>query len=254
MNPSEIRRSLKNQKPLFGIWRLIQSNDLTEIIGLSGFQFQIFDREHGNFDFSAVQEGIRNCELVGCSPWVRVKGIDSVEVQRALDLGAHGIVFPQLRSLQDFRSAVECMKFPPLGRRGFNPFTRAGNYGGKSKKENKLTNDYALCVPIVETLSAVEELQSILTLPGIDMIYVGAYDLSVQLGCKGDMLHPKLVKTISNILAKCRKAKNPVCLMVKSSKEIAYYKRLGAFAYVYTVDTIVIRDAFEQKIQAAKSK
>jgi 4-hydroxy-2-oxoheptanedioate aldolase len=181
-----------------------------------------------------------------------VKGIDNVEVQRALDLGAHGIVFPQLKSLEDFRSAVECMKYPPLGRRGFNPFTRAGNYGGKPSKENKLTNEYALCVPIVETLSAVEQLDKILALPGIDLIYVGTYDLSVQLGCKGDMVNPKLRKTVGEILGQCRMAKKPACLMVNSAKDVEHCKKLGAFAYVYTVDTIVVRDAFQQKSQVVK--
>ena len=251
MNPHQIRVQLKARKPLFGIWRLMQSNDLTEIIGSSGFHFQIFDREHGNFDFAAVQEGIRACELTGCSPWVRVKGIDNVEVQRALDLGAHGIVFPQLKSLEDFHSAVELMRFPPTGRRGFNPFTRAGNYGGKSEK---LSDGYALCVPIVETLSAVEQLEGILKLPGIDLIYIGAYDLSVQLSCKGEMEHPKLIGSIERIISQCRKAKKSACLMVNSAKGIKRFKKLGVSAYVHTVDTIVVRDAFLQKIQASNLK
>lgn len=252
MNPHDIRLSLKTRKPILGIWRLIDSNELTEIIGSNGFQFQIFDREHGNFDFAAVQTGIRTCELVGCSPWVRVRGIDTVEVQRALDSGAQGIVFPQLKSVEDFQTAVECMQFPPHGRRGFNPFTRAGDYGGENR--NKLSDGYALCVPIVETLSAVEHLGEILKLPGIDIIYVGAYDLSVQLNCKGEMSHPRLRSAIRSILSQCRKAKKPACLMVNSRKEIASYTKLGVFAFVYTVDTMVVRDAFRTKSQNANAK
>lgn len=245
---SNIKSRLEEKRLLHGIWRLIQSEPLTEIISSSGFDFQIFDREHGSYDFASLETAIRTCELCGSAPLVRVTGINATEVQKCLDLGAHGIVFPQLKNLDDFRRAVQCMKFPPLGCRGFNPFTRAGNYAAESDVvPEKLTDAFAVCVPIVETLSAVDKLDSILALPGIDLLYVGAYDLSVQLGCKGVMNHPTLMNTIADIIAKSRTHNVPSCVMVNGSEQMGYFRELGVSVFVHTVDTNVVRGAFHEK-------
>jgi 4-hydroxy-2-oxoheptanedioate aldolase len=244
--PSNLKSRLQQKEALHGIWRLIQSHQLTEIIGSVGFDFQIFDREHGSSGFRSLETAIRTCELAGSSPWVRVGGINSTEVQRSLDIGAQGIVFPQLKGVEDFQKAVQTMKFPPLGCRGYNPFTRAGNYGTATTVPKMLTDDFAACVPIIETLAAVDDLDKILQIPGIDLLYVGAYDLSVQLGCKGVMDDPRLLTTISRIIQQCVQGKMPTAVMVNSAEQAEAYRRLGVTVFVHTVDTNIACGAFDQ--------
>ena len=111
---------------LHGIWRIIPNASLTEIIAQSGFNFQILDREHGAYDYDTLQADITACDARGCAPFVRVSGKDNVEVQRCLDLGAHGLVFPQLSTPEEFARASAMMDHAPVGTRGFNPFVQIG--------------------------------------------------------------------------------------------------------------------------------
>ena len=183
-----------------GIWRITPSMTLTEIIAQSDFDFQIFDCEHGGYDYQTLEQDIRVCQLMNCSAYVRVTGLDKVEVQRCLDLGADGIVFPQLNNYSDFKYATSLIQYPPNGIRGFNPFVRAGKYGFENIEEKKLK-----CIAIIETIQAVEEIDEILALEDLDLVYIGVYDLSAQLNCMGIMDSTQLIKGVNELIIKCNK-------------------------------------------------
>lgn len=200
--------------PLHGIWRIIPSPFVTELLAQSGFDFQILDCEHGAYDFATLVPDILACERHGCAPFVRVSGHDKIEVQRCLDLGARGLVFPQLASAEDFARAAAMMDYAPTGTRGFNPFVRAGNYGiGTAPMNATSPATRPWFIPIVETLQAAEAIDTIARLERIDLVYVGVYDLSAQLGCAGKMDAPELVRLVDRILAACAHAGKPVGLM-----------------------------------------
>ncbi len=229
-----------NLNEFHGIWRVLPSVALTEIIAQSGFDFQILDCEHGAYDFTTLTNDIIACELNGCSPFIRVSGINKVEVQRCLDIGAHGIVFPSLATVEDFKTASELMSYAPKGIRGFNPFVRSNKFG-----INDGQNGFRpLCVVILETLSAVDQLEAILSIEGIDLFYIGAYDLSAQLNCLGVMDSPKLIEVIDKIIKECTKCNKAVSLMIhsKSQHEEALLK--GVKGFVHAVDSIKIKTAF----------
>ncbi len=120
---------MNKKKSFQGIWRILPSSPITEIISESGFDFQIFDLEHGSYDFETLAQDIKICQLLNCLAYVRVSGLNKVEVQKCLDLGADGIVFPQLSVYDDFKLATQLIQYPPKGIRGFNPFVRSGKYG-----------------------------------------------------------------------------------------------------------------------------
>lgn len=230
-----------------GIWRIIPSSPMTEIIAQSGFDFQILDREHGAYDFHNLEEDIIACNLHNCAPYVRVSGLNAVEVQRCLDLGAQGIVFPAMESFEDFAKATRLVKYAPDGERGFNPFVRAWGYGFKNEKEIK-----PLCIVIVETLTAVEQLDNILTLFGVDIIYIGSYDLSAQLGCIGEIANPKVVEVVETIIKKCVSVSVTVGLMVANADQYKKYNNLGVSVFVHTVDSNQLKKVFTNTIGEVK--
>ncbi|TCC96244.1 HpcH/HpaI aldolase family protein [Pedobacter hiemivivus] len=224
-----------------GIWRIMPSASISEIIGQSGFQFQILDCEHGAYDFRSLQDDIRGCHLVNCKAYVRVSGLNVVEVQRCLDLGADGIVFPQLKNYSDFNTATLMVQYPPYGIRGYNPFVPAGGYGFDNIHEKEIS-----CIGILETLSAVNDLDRILSLDKLNTIYIGVYDLSAQLGCIGVMDSPKLLKLVDEIIDKCRKSSKQVSLMINSEADYQKYKSKGATSFVHTIDSHQIKTAFKR--------
>ena len=234
-------------KGLNGIWRVIPSPAITEIIAQSGFDFQILDCEHGAYDYQTLENDIRACALHNCLPFVRVSGLNNVEVQRCLDLGAAGIVFPQLVTFEHFKTAVSLLSYAPEGIRGFNPFVRAWNYGVFEEKPKK-----PFCITIVETLQAVNDLDNILGLQGIDCIYIGSYDLSAQLGCIGEMDNQKLVNMVNDIINKCKKASVPVGLMVSNAEQYQKYIDAGVDTFVHTVESHKIKQMFTAVIHQVK--
>lgn len=220
-----------------GIWRVLPSPQLTEILAQAGLDFQILDREHGAYGFDALLTDILACDASRTHAWVRVSGTDKVEVQRCLDLGAHGIVFPQLASVEDFRRAASWMDYPPTGTRGFNPFVRAGRYGVTEGAERAP----AAFVPIIETLAAVEALDEILTLPRLDLVYLGTYDLSAQLGCPGEMQDARVLQTVAHILERCQHHGVSAGMMSLDPEATKGLLERGVRAIVHGVETHRIR-------------
>lgn len=232
-----------------GIWRVMPSPNITEIIAQSGFDFQIFDLEHGGYDFNTLYADICTCELHNSVPFVRVSGLNKVEVQRCLDLGAKGIIFPQLNSFEDFKAASKMLIYAPDGIRGFNPFVRSNRYGvANSPKNIKLK-----CITIIESLEAVNELEKIVTLSNIDMIYIGVYDLSAQLGCIGDMENIELINVINKIIMICNTNRMKISIMIHSVNQFQFYAEMGISTFVHAVDTFRIKSFFIESLLEYKN-
>ncbi|MBI5890585.1 MAG: hypothetical protein HZB47_07895 [Nitrosomonadales bacterium] len=244
-----LKSKLKNDQPVVGTWSIISSPIVVEILALSGFDFLILDMEHGIYDQTALDACIRACEAAGCAPIVRVPGINPSAVQWALDMGAHGIVVPQVGNAASATIAVEMTKFAPNGTRGYNPFTRVAGYAAPgSNQVGKLRNDFGLTSVIVENQTALDELDAILSIVDLDMVYVGVYDLSIALGYAGDTKHPALCRVLDQAVARIRSAGKIAGLMVRSKEDVTRAAKLGARFLVYSVDTLILREAAKRAV------
>ena len=249
-----IRTGLRADRPwgfreakTHGIWRIIPSPALTEILAQSGLDFQILDCEHGGYDYATLLPDILACERHGCAPLVRVSGTDRVEMQRCLDLGARGLVFPQLATPEDFARAGAMMDYAPAGTRGYNPFVRAGGYGFPAPTPRPWF------VPIVETLAAARDIETIARLERIDLIYVGVCDLSALLGCPGRMDSPELAALVDRILTACHQAGKPVGMMALSADAARQLTARGVQTLVLWVESHRIKDFMTALIQRSRA-
>lgn len=239
-----IKRKLANGHTVLGIWSIIPSPMVVEILSLSGFDFAILDMEHGIFDTASLDACIRAVEVTGKVPLVRIPGMNPSAAQWALDIGAHGIVVPQVRDAQDAAAVVGMAKYAPLGQRGYNPFTRAANYANPANnRSGKLNNEFSLTCVIVESESALADLDAICATPSVDVVYMGIYDLSVALGVSGDTRHPRVVDVVERSIARIRAAGKAAGMMVRNSSDTARALALGANFLVYGVDSFLIREA-----------
>jgi 4-hydroxy-2-oxoheptanedioate aldolase len=239
-----IKRKLAAGDPVLGIWSIIPSPMVVEIISLSGFDFAILDMEHGVFDLGSLDGCVRAVELAGAVPLVRIPGLNPSAAQWALDIGAHGIVAPQVRDAQDAAAVVGFGKFEPTGQSGYNPFTRAANYANPAdNRSGKLNNEFSLTCVIVESETALADLDAICATPGVDVIYMGIYDLAVALGANGNTRDPRIVEVVERSIARIRAAGKAAGMMVRDSTDMARALSLGANFLVYGVDTFLIREA-----------
>ena len=254
MLENPLKEKLAKNQPILGIWSIIPSPILTEVMGVSGLDFQILDMEHGAFDLTALDNSIRACEAAGCSPLVRVPGVAPFLIQSVLDLGAHGIIVPQIPDEEAAVAAVRCMKYAPEGTRGYNPFTRAAAYKNPPNNQTgKLNNNFSFSSLIIESLSAVSALDKILEIPNLDMVYLGVYDMAVALGCQGNVMDPLVQQFVKESIPRIRKAGKAAGMMVMSTQDMEKALSLGANFLVYAVDTFVIHRTVREACNAFRS-
>jgi len=169
----------RSGEPTFGAWLSVASTLSAEAMAGQGFDYVCVDAQHGLIDFRAAAEMILAIHAAGGVPFARVPSNDFATVGRFLDAGALGIIVPMIASVEDVRSVVLACRYPPEGSRSFGP-TRAAlehgaDYFGRA-------NGLVACVPMIETRAAIENLEDLLAVPGVDAVYVGPNDLSLALG------------------------------------------------------------------------
>ena len=239
-----LKTKLAAGQAVLGVWSIIPSPVVVEIFALGGMDFAILDMEHGIFDVSGLDGCIRAVEAAGGVPLVRVPGVNPSAAQWALDLGAHGIVAPQVNNAGEAETVVRMAKYAPRGTRGYNPFTRAAQYANPPDNcSGKLSNDFSLTCVIIESESALADIDAICATPGLDVVYMGIYDLAVALGCDGNTRHPRVTAIVDSSIQRIRAAGKAAGMMVRSQQDIAAALALGANFLVYAVDTSIIRDA-----------
>lgn len=201
MKPERLRQALAARKVVYGTWVQTPSPEVVEILGWSGWDFVILDLEHGPYGPEGLPHLIRAAEVSGATPFVRVPISAPDEVGKALDLGAAGIVTPGVTSAPDGAAAVRLTRFPPAGSRGSSPSTRQLRYSAVPFAT--LTAKDApqpLVVLQVEARLATSDLGSILGIAGLDVVFIGPYDLSTSLGLPGQFDHPKVREAITEIV------------------------------------------------------
>jgi 4-hydroxy-2-oxoheptanedioate aldolase len=203
MNPERLRQALAARKVVYGTWVQTPSPEVVEIVGWSGWDFVILDLEHGPYGPERLPHLVRAAEVSGTTPLVRVPLSAPHDVGKALDIGAAGIVVPGVSSADDGAKSVRLTRLPPHGSRGSSPSTRQLHYS--AVPFTSLTAPDAprpLVVLQVEARLATSDLGGILGIEGLDVIFIGPYDLSTSLGLPGQFDHPRVKDAISEIVSR----------------------------------------------------
>lgn len=199
------KAKLKADKTAIGVRMDFTSSAIVESMAGLGFDFVYFDLEHGPSSVESCQDMFRAAEVAGLTPLVRVSSYDPGYVDRFLDSGAMGIIFPHCNTKQDAEAAVRAVKYPPQGERGAGgrPLTLSGmpitDYIREANRET-------LVVTMIEEMEALENLPEILTVEGLDVLWIGRVDLSVSSGIPGKLDDPKIQGAVDRIITEGRAA------------------------------------------------
>lgn len=247
--PVSFKDRLASGHPQLGTWSIVAAPTLVEITGHAGLDFIILDLEHGAWDFGSLENAIRAAEGAGTVPLVRVADLTPSTFQRVLDLGAHGVVVPQVRSVADAEAAVRNARYAPLGTRGYNPFTRAADYAAPATNgTGKLDPAFPTVGVIIENEEAYAVLPEICAVEGLSFVYLGIYDMSLALGCNGDVKHPKVQAFVADACQIAAAADKAVAMMVRSEADIDKATALGASLLVWGVDANVLHAAYRAPV------
>ncbi len=252
---SLLKQRLQKGECVFGIWCVIPSGPVMNIIASAGFDFVIVDMEHGPAGFETAEEMVRAAQSEGISPLVRIGQINEEYILKALDMGAEGILTAHVGSKEEACEVVAFAKYHPDGKRGFSPYTRAGGYsGGDIVQHAGLQNDRTVTGVIVEGASGIANFEDILSAPNLDLVYVGAYDISQALGMPGQVGHPRVRQAMEECTAKARsKGVAAGGYVAKNVADIQWMIGVGMQFITYLPDCSVFHNACKAAVGEFKS-
>lgn len=201
---NSLKAKLKNREITIGSWITFSDPAIAEIMAKSGFDWLVIDNEHSCLTVSNIQELIRVIDLCGVPPLVRVMQNNSDLIKKFMDAGAHGVIVPMVNTKEDAEKVVNAVKYSPIGTRGVG-LSRAQNYSRDFESYRKWNQENSIVIIQVEHYLAIENLEAIMSVEGVDGFIVGPYDLSGSLGIPGEFNHPKFLEAINTITEKAKK-------------------------------------------------
>ncbi len=230
-----LKEKLAKGQSVIGTFVSLGHPDVTEVLSRIGFDWLLIDGEHSPIDLEMMQRMMQAMNGSGCTPIVRPQWNDMVIIKRILDLGAHGVLVPWVNTREEAEYAVRACKYPPKGLRGSGP-RRAGLF---DPDYLKTANDEIMVIVQIETRTAVENVEEILAVDGIDAVYVGPMDLSLSYGLPGpDWNNAEYLAAFDRVLKFAKKAGKPAGIFA-SRDNIGWAIDKG-----FTLGTVDSADAF----------
>lgn len=191
-----------------GSWITLGHPAVAEIMAEAGFDWLTVDLEHSVITIREAEELIRIIDLKGVIPLVRLSSNDSVQIKRVMDAGAHGVIVPMVCTPQDALDAITAVKYPPIGNRGVG-LARAQGYGSRFDDYNQWQSENSIVIVQIEHIDAVNNLDNILSLEGVDGYIVGPYDLSGSMGIPGQFKAAEFVEAMDQIRVTGKRLNKP---------------------------------------------
>ena len=200
-----IRSRVLNGEVMFGIGASLGSSLTVEMIGEAGFDWVWIDCEHGTGGYSELISQVQAACIGQAAPIVRIAWNEASYFKRVLDLGAAGIMVPYINTAEEARYAARAMRYPYQGVRGVAMFNRACGFGREFSEYFCEANDNLLTVVQIETREALENVDEIAAIEGVDVLFVGPLDLSVNLGIVQHFDHPDFVDALETVAQACQR-------------------------------------------------
>ncbi len=248
-----MKNKLAEGKTVIGPFVKMADPCLIEQAALAGFDFCILDMEHGPIGFENALNLIRAAELHGMSPIIRTTDASDENILRALDLGAHGVEVPQVNTKESAESVVSACKFFPEGSRGVCRYTRAAEYTNIDKAAHfEGSNKNTMVIVHIEGLEGVNNLAEILDVKGLDVIFLGPYDLSQSCGVPGDVTNPIVVEKMKMAVDMAAAKGVKVGTFVESAERVNFWRDLGVSYLAYSVDCGIYYDACKAIVESCR--
>lgn len=250
---NKFKQGLKGEQPMWGLWMGLPDATCAEIIAGSGFDWLLIDSEHAPFELDTCMRHLQAIAPYGVPTIVRPEEGRTALIKRLLDIGAQTLLIPMCDTAEQARKLVKAVKYPPLGVRGLgSSLARAANWNRIPGYLQKANDEICLIVQ-VETVTAMENLQEIAEVDGIDAVFIGPSDLSASMGHIGNPDHPEVVAAIEHglkIINDAGKAGGLLCINPAKAHD---YVAKGAKFVGVGVDTLLLSQAAKQLAERFQS-
>lgn len=197
-----VRHKLAAGKTVMGMMHFTASPMILEVMAAAGLDFAIIDMEHSPVDLGTAAHLVRTADAAGLTPFLRVPDVDAGLIKKVLNLGVRGIVIPHA-TVESCKAAVDACFYPPRGDRGSCPAVRAAGYGQADwDLHMQQANDAVVIVPLIEDKATLDRIEEIMPLEGVDIIFLGPFDLSIALGVpKATFDHPLMAAALDRLVS-----------------------------------------------------
>jgi 4-hydroxy-2-oxoheptanedioate aldolase len=209
---NRFKRALNEGRQQIGLWCTLSSAYAAEVVAGSGFDWLLFDTEHSPSDVETVLSLLQAVSAYDVSPIVRPASNDTVLIKRFLDIGVQTLLIPYVQSAEEARSAVAAIRYAPDGVRGVSALTRATRFGRVEGYARRAADELCLLVQI-ETQQALNELEAIAAVDGVDGVFIGPADLAASLGHIGDQGHPDVKAAVEDAVRRIRACGKPAGIL-----------------------------------------
>jgi len=238
---NRVKQQLEAGEVAFGTWLQTSSPAVANILAHAGMDFVTIDMEHGPASFSDAESIVYAIEAGRSTPMIRLGDGSAPTVLKACDLGVQSILVAHVQSAAEARGIVSAMKFAPEGERGMAPFTRLHDYSGEDLAEKLAqANRWQLAGVLVEDTVGLSNLSNILETDGLDLVYLGIYDLSQALGLPGQVDHPDVLEAASRAVSEINEAGKVAGAVCRDREHLRWLLKTG-FRYIsYLCDTAIL--------------
>lgn len=250
-----LKQKLKSNKLTLGTWITIGHPSIVEILATAGFEWMVVDLEHSPISIETAQTLFTCIQANNMAALARVSKNEEVVIKRVMDAGADGVIVPMIKNKEEAERAVSYVKYPPVGKRGVG-LSRAQKYGIGFQEYVEWVNNEAVVIAQIEHIQAVENLEAILSVDGIDSIIVGPYDLSASMGYPGQYHRDDVKDALQRVVEVTRQMNKPLGFHVIESDPREVEKRIqqGYTLLAYSLDFFFLGDTARMGMQHLRSK
>ena len=253
IRPNAFKRALERRELQIGLWSTLCSNLAAEVIAHAGFDWILLDTEHSPNELPDLVAQLQAMSLGTAAPVVRVAWNDAVLIKRILDIGAQTILLPYVQSAEDAERAVAAVRYPPRGIRGVSASSRASQFGRIKDYLRKADDEVGLLVQI-ETRSALEHLEAIAAVDGVNGVFIGPSDLTASLGHLGEPGHPETQRALENAARRLDRLGKASGILTASESDARRYIDWGYRFVAVGIDTTILARGADTLATAFKTK
>lgn len=245
MRTNPVKEKLLSGKPVFGSfgWEFLVPG-LPQIVKAAGSEFLLIDMEHAGTSYETLKQQAALSRGIDLVPMCRVPANQYHNISRALDLGIMGIMAPMVGSAEEARHIVSCTRYPPEGRRGAAFGFAADDYqGGDVAEKIRIANARTLVMCLIETEEGIRNIDEIAAVPGVDVLWLGHFDLTNFLGIPAQFDHPKYVSAIDRLVAAAKKHNKVLACMTADDQWSRSYWQKGFRLFAVGVDSMLLQNA-----------
>ncbi len=252
MKESRLAQLLAERKPALGCWITLTDPAIAIMLARAGYDWVMIDTEHNPFTEAQVQGVIHALRGTDVTAIVRVRSNAPADIEWILDAGAGGIIVPMAENAEDVAQAIRAAKYHPLGERGYGPL-RATDFWADTAEYNARANTEVLLICQIERSGAVDDIEQIVQMPGLDGIWIGPGDLAHSLGHMGDVGHQDVQEAMTKIINAANHHGKPWGIPVRTVEDLMRYVNQGAILMTLGSDSFLLNSGARELAQVGRA-